>query len=1282
MIYSAFLLVYFVVLACFLFSISFSSSVSPLLVPFNSISFIPANNFQAHAQTCLLHNLEPLQVSSFIVPGFSWNASTVSFVVTTLLGKSLLSSSSQGLFGCCASGLWCKRDSDQCFTSSFGSSFSNYGWLTNDNNSVPYFSCWDPLSFSFSTSPIEISSVATSAETSQLKMRGKGFGNQDDLAVSLNGQSCSNLEVGHCKTCGSSDDCPTGQTCFTAMGSGESYCTALCAGNRDASCPCNQVCFPTRNSAGLLTSLCLPENGYSSLCSANGNLDYLVCNANNTMYSTSSADVCDLETPLQGVSFLNPSSISLTSKQCSSNSQCIDGNICTVDSCDITSGRCHYHTIVNCSSIEQTIREQYTPYDFHPYIISSSSIQSAFLSDILQHGKLSEKTNIILQSSEMIQLPWSTLYFGNLINQVSIVPFGVLSLPPYGNCYSTYHEVSSLCLFACCTPLFDSICPCFFFCFQCIFFASALNSISPWYSSQWIRGLAYYYLQSPSSSSIAIRGVNTSALHVLFANMSFYHEGDASRHLQQYSFSSSFYKDGSVRYTYFGNHSLLSLSASKQRSSFNGLWGSFASISSSSSLRYHKVNSTDALVASNGEDGIDMVYCPFNTTVCLSETCVAAGSSLHAAWNGSLSCIALQPEYELSISCSFYGGLAVSAAVISRETSSSSLSGELSCIIPSLPVSDGSIVPVEIVFTLTPLLNSTVFSYSGSAIPEKSGTKSIYSTLLGKNNELSRSNILIRYYSSNSSSSTTCGCSPLSEYTGYQCSKEGVCIQPTDSAVSQSASFTDCAGTPFGSAYYDACSRCSGGYTGVIPIFSSSSCPSQDNASDSGMSLLTQTIILLLVICCMTFITSSIAYTIRRMLQYRTRFAQHEFILDAELAAQLFEAIPARNSRNGRGAGRGLSDFEKDALGSYIFTKEFYKNYLLEKRKKEEMESAKKRALKGEEERIAETLPVIDFNKEEGKEAEKKGEGGEGEEKKEKHDECECPICLMDIEEGSECRLLPEPCGHLFHLSCIDEWFVQSSQCPLCKRSMKSILLGEFDDDITGAGDDTAPNTYTNNTSSRTNNMTSGNNSPNGRRSVYRSLTAPVVIPSSPGSANSPYSSGNDSPSRGMITTYRIHTVGEDEIGVYMTNNVTSTRRPGSSSSSSSHNRPPYPLNRQRGQRMTTNRNGNAYSSLEVDSPGNSERLTRFHPRRIRTVDIIYDNDSEDSGTPSYPDEDDDEESHVRYHQPQPQPVPEVRLPTPSGNNSNFSVRAPSSTQNNNSDTTNVVSPNEDTSEV
>lgn len=53
----------------------------------------------------------------------------------------------------------------------------------------------------------------------------------------------------------------------------------------------------------------------------------------------------------------------------------------------------------------------------------------------------------------------------------------------------------------------------------------------------------------------------------------------------------------------------------------------------------------------------------------------------------------------------------------------------------------------------------------------------------------------------------------------------------------------------------------------------------------------------------------------------------------------------------------------------------------------------------------------------------------------------ECSICLDSIEEGQRCRRLPVPCGHLFHIGCIDEWLKQSVHCPLCKRSTTQLLM-------------------------------------------------------------------------------------------------------------------------------------------------------------------------------------------------------------------------------------------------
>ncbi|GJZ69438.1 RING-H2 finger protein ATL52-like protein [Tanacetum coccineum] len=46
--------------------------------------------------------------------------------------------------------------------------------------------------------------------------------------------------------------------------------------------------------------------------------------------------------------------------------------------------------------------------------------------------------------------------------------------------------------------------------------------------------------------------------------------------------------------------------------------------------------------------------------------------------------------------------------------------------------------------------------------------------------------------------------------------------------------------------------------------------------------------------------------------------------------------------------------------------------------------------------------------------------------------ENECAVCLGDLEDGDMVRLLPI-CKHLFHVKCIDEWFVGHTSCPVCR---------------------------------------------------------------------------------------------------------------------------------------------------------------------------------------------------------------------------------------------------------
>nr|CAD1838060.1 unnamed protein product [Ananas comosus var. bracteatus] len=44
----------------------------------------------------------------------------------------------------------------------------------------------------------------------------------------------------------------------------------------------------------------------------------------------------------------------------------------------------------------------------------------------------------------------------------------------------------------------------------------------------------------------------------------------------------------------------------------------------------------------------------------------------------------------------------------------------------------------------------------------------------------------------------------------------------------------------------------------------------------------------------------------------------------------------------------------------------------------------------------------------------------------------ECSVCLSDVSDGEEVRLLPR-CGHGFHAGCVDAWLLSHSTCPVCR---------------------------------------------------------------------------------------------------------------------------------------------------------------------------------------------------------------------------------------------------------
>lgn len=49
--------------------------------------------------------------------------------------------------------------------------------------------------------------------------------------------------------------------------------------------------------------------------------------------------------------------------------------------------------------------------------------------------------------------------------------------------------------------------------------------------------------------------------------------------------------------------------------------------------------------------------------------------------------------------------------------------------------------------------------------------------------------------------------------------------------------------------------------------------------------------------------------------------------------------------------------------------------------------------------------------------------------------DAECSICLEVMFESNATEL---GCGHLFHFSCVDQWFKVKSTCPICKTHVET----------------------------------------------------------------------------------------------------------------------------------------------------------------------------------------------------------------------------------------------------
>jgi hypothetical protein len=195
----------------------------------------------------------------------------------------------------------------------------------------------------------------------------------------------------------------------------------------------------------------------------------------------------------------------------------------------------------------------------------------------------------------------------------------------------------------------------------------------------------------------------------------------------------------------------------------------------------------------------------------------------------------------------------------------------------------------------------------------------------------------------------------------------------------------DCHGDCFGTAYIDSCGVCAGGATGVDPESACDLSGHFEKWNDGNMlDTLSKTILLLTMMICMTFVFSACMRVIRAS------------FVGPEVDRQdgIFGLGMSPNRRE-----IGLNRFEIDALGQVQFVNNLKGDPSID------IESSSSCI----------TLPL--------------------------QPSLECSICLIEFSEQDHCRQLP--CDHVFHTQCIDQWFTVSVVCPMCKRSVRSMLLGD-----------------------------------------------------------------------------------------------------------------------------------------------------------------------------------------------------------------------------------------------
>ena len=523
---------------------------------------------------------------------------------------------------------------------------------------------------------------------------------------------------------------------------------------------------------------------------------------------------------------------------------------------------------------------------------------------------------------------------------------------------------------------------------QCVTHKSDTNTISLWYADWNLASSESshaYYLEQQKTNPEAVYGIsNVNAMHVLYDHV-FRFRPAGQPTVNPNTFSMSAYEDGSLRVRYHA------ISSPAMSSDLFGIWGSRSSSSDHSNLYYHAENMYQSMIS----EGVDFVYCENTLLSCPVNSCVRGGGIFQLYWDGEDGCTALGPDVSRRHECSWGGGINSTVAFVSTSGGRKLLN----CPVPILDISDGGLVNVDIsviyfVSNIDNLPTHNVSIENDDVLNRRSFFAVTDMVNQSRTNdksvsELVRHEVMVHYYQVDSVvfeyEEPLCGCSTFMNSEQSSMYTCSSCGVCTSDPSSLHPKSTDCNNECFGRAYVDDCLSCSGGSTGIEPDNTCNETVVESLDDDFYNENLTgQLIFIIIVVCFMSCVFSICMYFSRTLFVHDQEAIDMDFIFIEQTPLQGLQ-------RQHQPTFRGLSPFERDALGTVKYSSTLFPS---------------------------------------------------------KEENSECAICLLSLQPGEICRVLPEPCGHCFHIDCVDKWFDVSPACPLCKRSIKSILLGEVEDEV------------------------------------------------------------------------------------------------------------------------------------------------------------------------------------------------------------------------------------------